>query len=125
MARRAAVAAALAALFLPALASAKETGVQTLYAWSGNGELGMSRGAIGDDRVRRVRAGVYRIYIVVRYVRADQRPTNFHLRCPELNRSTRRGFTGAVTWWVRLRPGTCTYYSDFGTVRRRWTFRVF
>jgi hypothetical protein len=117
-------AAALAALAFPASASTTGNGVTTLYAWSGRGDIGISRVGVGDEMLRRVKAGVYRIYVVVRYVRIEQRPMNFHLECVSLNRATRRGFTGAVTWWVRLRPGTCRYYSDFGESRRARTFRV-
>jgi hypothetical protein len=121
---RLAAAAALCALAVPASSTPAVDAVPMLYAWSGRGELGVSRQGINDDRVRRLKAGVYRVFIVIRPVLLGERPMNFHLRCARFDRATPRGATRSFTWWVRLRPGTCRYFSDFGYSRPR-SFSVF
>ena len=71
-------------------------------------------------RVRSVRAGVYRIV-----VRDRSAAHNFHLVGPGVNRKTRVGFRGTVTWTVRFQRGkTYRFVCDPHAAGMRGTVRA-
>jgi plastocyanin len=68
---------------------------------------------------RLVGTGNYRITI-----RDRSKSHNFHLVGPGLNKRTGVGYTGTVTWTVRLRPGTYRFVCDPHKARMKGSFRV-
>ena len=68
---------------------------------------------------RLVGTGNYRITI-----RDRSKTHNFHLVGPGLNKRTGVGYTGTVTWTVRLRPGTYRFVCDPHKARMKGSFRV-
>lgn len=92
--------------------------VQTLSATVGPGTRITLRTANGR-RVRRLRAGRYRIV-----VHDHSSRHNFRLRGPGLNRSTSVRFRGMRTWTVTLRRGTYRYVCDPHSRVMRGSFRV-
>jgi hypothetical protein len=73
------------------------------------GPLTISLKTASGHRVKRLRAGRYRIV-----VRDRSRSRNFHLTGPAggLNKKTGVRFVGVAVWTVRLRPGKYSYFSD-------------
>ena len=68
---------------------------------------------------RLVGAGSYRITI-----RDRSKSHNFHLIGPGVNKRTGVGFTGTVTWSLRLRAGTYRFVCDPHRARMKGSFRV-
>ena len=68
---------------------------------------------------RLVGAGSYRITI-----RDRSKSHNFHLIGPGVNKRTGVGFTGTVTWSLRLRAGTYRFVCDPHKARMKGSFRV-
>lgn len=93
--------------------------IQTLTATVGPGATISLRTARGA-RVRRLRAGRYRIRVRDRSSRH-----NFHLRGRGVNKRTTVRFRGTVTWTVTFRRGrTYSFVSDPRARRMRGSFRA-
>ena len=93
--------------------------IQTLTATVGPGATISLRTARGA-RVRRLRAGRYRIRVRDRSSRH-----NFHLRGAGVNKRTTVRFRGTVTWTVTFRRGrTYSFVSDPRARRMRGSFRA-
>jgi hypothetical protein len=108
----------------PAQASA--TGkYPTLYGWMSGRHthrIGFSAVRMGGPLVKRVKRGVYNIYLSLA---AYQFGADFHFVCPGLHRRVPTDFNGIVEWRVRLRPGTCRYFSTLRAGLPRRQFGVF
>jgi plastocyanin len=74
----------------------------------------------GTKDLKTIKAGTYRIKV------EDKASIhNFHLMGPGLNKKTGIGFTGDVTWTIKLKPGRYTYQCDPHHLSgMRGTFRV-
>jgi plastocyanin len=93
--------------------------LQTLTASVGPGFTISLRNARGA-RVTRLRAGRYRIR-----VRDRSAMHNFHLLGPGVNKRTRVGFRGTVTWTVIFRKGrTYRFRCDPHPARMKGSFRA-
>lgn len=92
--------------------------VQTVYATVGPG-ASISLRTHHGARIRRLRAGRYRIV-----VRDRSRRHNFRLSGPGLNRRTTVGYRGTTTWTVTLRRGTYRFVCDPHRGHMRGSFRV-
>jgi hypothetical protein len=71
-------------------------------------ELGLERLPLGGERLVPVRGEELAEVATVR-VRDASRKTGFRLVGPGIRRATGTGFTGSVTWRVRLARGTYRY----------------
>lgn len=61
----------------------------------------------GTRDLKTIKAGTYRIKV------EDKASIhNFHLIGPGLNKKTGIGFTGELTWTIKLKPGRYTYQCD-------------
>jgi hypothetical protein len=74
----------------------------------------------GTKDLKTIKTGTYRIKV------EDKASIhNFHLMGPGLNKKTGVGFTGDVTWTIKLKPGRYTYQCDPHHLSgMRGTFRV-
>ncbi len=70
--------------------------------------------------LKRLKAGKYRIYIRVRL--PDH---NFHLIGPGVDKKTKLGFVGQLTWIISFRPGVYHYQADTHLPRMRGSFTVY
>ena len=113
------LAATACALAVAPAASAQRT--RTLYAKTGPGFVISLRDASGD-RVKRMRAGTYRIVVVDR---TGDDAHNFRLRGPGVNRATAIGFVGRTMWTVALRRGLYRYVCDPHALAMHGSFRVY
>jgi Copper binding proteins, plastocyanin/azurin family len=74
----------------------------------------------GTKDLKTIKAGTYKIKV------EDKASIhNFHLVGPGLNKKTGVGFTGELTWTIKLKPGRYTYQCDPHHLSgMRGTFRV-